>query len=60
MVARKVNDALEGHVDVKDAYRMAHDDVVSLCKMLDLETRMHARHAQNYRLIAKDGPSRLP
>ena len=46
MEMRKVSGALEGHVDVKDAYRMAHDDVLSLCKMLVLETRMHARYAK--------------
>jgi hypothetical protein len=46
VVARKTNGALEGHVDVKDAYRMAHDDVLALCKLLALETRMHARYAR--------------
>jgi hypothetical protein len=25
---------------------MVHDDVLALCKMLALETRMHARHAK--------------
>lgn len=46
MGTRKTNGALEGHVDVKDAYRMAHDDVLTLCKMIALETRMHGRYAK--------------
>ena len=46
MGTRKTNGALEGHVDVKDAYHMAHDDVLTLCKMIALETRMHGRYAK--------------
>ena len=45
MKMRKVDGALEGHVDVKDAYRMAHDDIGALLRMIRLETRMHARYA---------------
>jgi len=46
METRKTNGALEGHVDVKDAYRLAHGDVLALCKMISLETRMHGRYAR--------------
>ncbi|MGO8702195.1 MAG: hypothetical protein ACLQVA_00140 [Candidatus Brocadiia bacterium] len=45
MRTRKTDDALEGHVDVKDAYRMAQDDVGALLRMIRLETRMHRRYA---------------
>ena len=46
MEAQKVNGALEGHVDVKDAYRMAQHDVGALLRMIALETRMHGRYAK--------------
>ena len=46
MEMRTVDGALDEHVDVKDAYRMAHGDVLALCKMISLETRMHGRYAK--------------
>ena len=46
MGTRKTNGALEGHVDVKDAYRMAQDDIRTLLQMIALETRMHGRYAK--------------
>ena len=42
MGTRKTNGALEGHVDVKDAYRMAQDDIRTLLRLIAQETRMHA------------------
>jgi hypothetical protein len=46
MRTRKMNGALEGHVDVKDAYRMAQDDIRTLLRFIGLETRMHAGYAK--------------
>jgi len=46
MGTRKTGRALEGHVDVKDAYRKAQDDVRSLCRLILQETQMHGRYAK--------------
>ena len=46
MRTRKTNDALEGHVDVKDAYRMAQDDIRTLLRFIAEEARMHAGYAK--------------
>ena len=46
MGTRKTNGALEGHVDVKDAYRMAQDDIRTLLRLIAEETRMHAGYAK--------------
>ena len=46
MGTRKTNGALEGHVDVKDAYRMAQDDIRTLLRLIVQETRMHAGYAK--------------
>ena len=46
METRKTGLALEGHVDVKDAYRKAQDDVRALLRLIAEETRMHARYAK--------------
>ena len=46
MGTRKTGRALEGHVDVKDAYQKAQDDVRSLCRLILQETRMHGRYAK--------------
>ncbi len=43
MRTRKTNGALEGHVDVKDAYQTAHNDVFHLCGLICLETMIHGR-----------------
>ena len=40
------NDALEGHVDVKYAYQMAHNDVFLLCALIAHQTMRHARRAK--------------
>ena len=46
MGTRKTNGALEGHVDVKDAYRMAQDDIRTLLRLIAEEARMHAGYAK--------------
>ena len=46
MRTRKTDGALEGHVDVKHAYQMAHNDVFLLCGLIALETMMHGRQAK--------------
>jgi len=46
MGTRKTNGAFEGHVDVKDAYRMAQDDIRTLLRLIAQETRMHAGYAK--------------
>ena len=46
MGTRKTNGALEGNVDVKDAYRMAQVDVLTLVRLIAQETGMHAAHAK--------------
>ena len=46
MGTRKTDGVLEGHVDVKDAYRMAQDDIRTLLRLIAQETRMHARYAK--------------
>ena len=46
MRKRKANGALEGHVDVKDAYRMAHEDIFLLCALIAHQTMMHGRRAK--------------
>ncbi len=46
MGTRKTNDALEGHVDTKNAYRMAQDDIRTLLRFILQETSMHAEHAK--------------
>ena len=46
MGTRKTNGALEGHVDAKDAYRMAQDDIRTLLRFILQETSMHAEHAK--------------
>jgi hypothetical protein len=46
MGTRKRDGALEGHVDVKDAYRMAQDDIRTLLRLIAEEARMHAGYAK--------------
>ena len=46
MGTRKTNGALKGHVDVKDAYRMAQDDIRTLLRFILQETSMHAEYAK--------------
>ena len=46
MGTRKTNGALEGHVDVKDAYRMAQGDIRTLLRFILQETSMHGEHAR--------------
>ena len=46
MGTRKTDGALEGHVDVKDAYRMAQDDVRTLLRFIAEETKMHGAYAK--------------
>jgi hypothetical protein len=46
MRTRKTNDALEGHVDVKDAYRKAHEDIFLLCALIAHQTMRHDRHVK--------------
>ena len=46
MGTRKTKDALQGHVDVKDAYRKAQDDVRALLRLIAEETTMHGRYAK--------------
>ena len=46
MGTQKTNGALEGRVDVKDAYRMAQGDVRTLLRLIAQETRMHAGYAK--------------
>jgi len=46
MGTQKTGRALEGHVDVKDAYRMAQGDIRTLLRFIAQETRMHGRYAK--------------
>ena len=46
MGTRKTDGALEGHVDVKDAYRMAQVDVLTLVRLIAEVTSIHARCAK--------------
>ena len=46
MGTRKTNGALEGHVDVKDAYRMAQDDVRTLLGSLPRRRGCMAEYAK--------------
>ena len=46
MGTRKTDGALEGHVDVKDAYRMAQDDIRTLLRFIAQETKMHGAYAK--------------
>jgi hypothetical protein len=46
MGTRKTDGALEGHVDVKDAYRMAQSDIRTLLRLIAQEARMHAGYAK--------------
>ena len=46
MGTRKTGRALEGHVDVKDAYRMAQGDVLTLVRLIAEVVSIHARCAK--------------
>ena len=46
MGTRKTDGALEGHVDVKEAYQMAQGDIRTLLRFIAEEARMHAGYAK--------------